>query len=270
VGKSSIGISSGRDGAGNGGVMGDHGEASDTGDDSTVGLTSGNLSKSVGLSIPLAIVNIMMKSRDGSGVVQGGGGVADNRGGSNNGPVSGAVTSVDEGQGSTVGLTSSDLTKGVGLSLPLAIDDSMVNGDTGGVVNRGGGIADNRGGGNRGVMGDNWDASDTGDDSAVGLSSGNLEGGVGLSLPLSIVDAMVKGRYSSGIADDRGGIVEGNTADLGHASLGGVGDDTDVVKTTLSQGILSWGTSGHLGHGPGLGIPRDSHDGQAENERFHG
>jgi len=281
----------------------------------------------------------MMKSRDGSGVVQGGGGVADNRGGSNNGPVSSAVTSVDEGQSSTIGLTSGDLTQGVGLSLPLAIVDSVVkSGDSGGVVNRGGGIADHRGGGNRGAMGDHSDSSNTGDDSTVGLTSGDLVGGVGLSLPLavvdimmksrdgsgvvqggggvadnrggsnngpvsgavtsvdegqgstvgltsgdlvggvglsislplSIVDAMMKGGHGSGVADHRGGIVEGNPADQGHASLGGVCDDTDVVKTTIKESILSWGTSGHLGQGVGLGIPRDSHDGQAENERFHG
>jgi len=283
----------------------------------------------------------MMKSRDGSGVVQGGGGVADNRGGSNNGPVSSAVTSVDEGQSSTIGLTSGDLTQGVGLSLPLAIVDSVVkSGDSGGVVNRGGGIADHRGGGNRGAMGDHSDSSNTGDDSTVGLTSGDLVGGVGLSLPLAVVDIMMKSRDGSGVvqggggvadnrggsnngpvsgavtsvdegqgstvgltsgdlvggvglsislplsievvdtvvkggdsigvADHRGGIVEGDPADLGHASLGGVGDDTNIVKTTLSQGILSWGTSGHLSHSPGLGIPRDSHDGQAKNERFHG
>ena len=75
---------------------------------------------------------------------------------------------------------------------------------------------------------------------------------------------MVKGGDSSGVANYRGGIVEGDPADLGHPGLGGVGDDTNVMKTTLSQGILSWGSSGHLGHGPGLGISRDSQDGQAE------
>ena len=107
----------------------------------------------------------------------------------------------------------------------------------------------------RGMMGDHWETPDTGDDPSVSLASSHLGQGVGLSLPLAIVDTVVKGRD---------GIVEGDPANLGHASLGGVGDDTDVVKTTLSQGILSGSSSGDLGHGPGLGVSRDSHDGQAE------
>ena len=92
-------------------------------------------------------------------------------------------------------------------------------------------------------------------------------GGVGQSLShtlSSIVDTVAKGGHGSGVADHRGGIVEGDPANLGHASLGGVGDDTDVVKTTLSQGIQSWSPCGHLGQGVGLGIYRDSHYRQAE------
>ena len=100
--------------------------------------------------------------------------------------------------------------------------------------------------------------------STIGLTSGNLTQGVGLGLPLAIVDTVVKGGDSSGVADNWGGIVKGDPANLSHASLGGVGDDTDVVKTTFSQGILSGSSSGDLGHGPGLGVSRDSHDGQAE------
>ena len=122
------------------------------------------------------------------------------------------------------------------------------------------------GSGNRGVMGDNSDSSNTGDDSTVGQTSSHLANGVGagLSLSLAIVDTVVKGGDSSGVADNRGGIVEGDPANLGDTGLGGVGDDTDVVKTTFSQGILSGSSSGDLGHGPGLGVSRDGHDGQAE------
>merc|ERR1712137_1508994 len=125
MGHSSIGVGGSRHGGSNRGVVGDHRDSSDTGDDSTVGQTSSNLANGVGtgLSLPLAIVDTVVKSRDGSSVVDGGGGIADNRGGGDNGPVSGAVTSVNEGQGSTVGLSSGDLAQGVGtgLSLPLAI-----------------------------------------------------------------------------------------------------------------------------------------------------
>merc|ERR1711911_370518 len=103
-----------------------------------------------------------------------------------------------------------------------------------------------------------------GQGSTIGLASGNLAQSIGISLPLAVVDTVVKGRDGSGVADNRGGIVEGDPANLGHSGLSGVGDDTDVVKTTLSQGILSRGSSGDLGHGPGLGVSRDSHDGQAE------
>ena len=122
------------------------------------------------------------------------------------------------------------------------------------------------GGSNRGVVRNHSDSSDTGDDSTVGQTSSHLANGVGagLGFPLAIVDTVVKGGDSSGVADNRGGIVEGDPANLGHSGLGGVGDDTDVVKTTLSQGILGGGSSGDLGHGPGLGVSRDSHDGQAE------
>ena len=201
MGHSSIGVGGSRDGGSNRGVVRNHSDSSDTGDDSTVGQTSSHLANGVGagLGFPLAIVDTVVKSGDSSGVVDGGGGIADNRGGGDNGSVSGAVTSVNEGEGSTISLTCGDLAQGVGLGLPLAI-----------------------------------------------------------------VDTVVKGGDSGGVADNRGGIVEGAPANLGHSSLGGVGDDTDVVKTTLSQGILGGGSSGDLGHGPGLGVSRDSHDGQAE------
>jgi len=269
-----IGVGGSGDGGSNRGVVGDHRDSSDTGDDSAVGLASSDLVQGVGtgLSLPLAIVDTVVKSRDGSGVVDGRGGIADNRGGGDNGPVSGAVTSVNEGQGSTIGLACGDLAQGVGLGLPLAIVDTVVKGrDGSGVVHGRGGIADNRGGGDNGSVSGAVSSINEGQGSTVGLSSGDLSQGVGgsISLPLAIVDTVVKGGDGS-VADNRGGIVKGDPTNLGHASLGGVGDDTDVVKTTLSQSILSGSSSGDLGHSPGLGVSRDSHDGQAENERFHG
>jgi len=194
-------------------------------------------------------------------------------GGSNRGVVGDDRDSSNTGDDSTVGQTSSNLANGVGtgLSLPLAIVDSVVKSrDGSSVVQGGGGIADNRGSGDNGSVTGAVSSINEGQGSTVGLACGNLAQGIGISLPLSIIDTVVKGRDGSGVAANRGGIVEGDPANLGHASLGGVGDDTDVVKTTLSQSILSGSSSGDLGHGPGLGVSRDSHDGQAENERFHG
>jgi len=175
--------------------MGNHWVSSDTGDDTSISLSCGHLSQGVGLSLPLAIIDMMRSI----------GGVADNRGGGDNRSVSGAMTSIKEGQGSS-----------------------------------------------------------------IGLSCGHLAKSVGLGLPLAIIDTVVKSGNSVGSMDSRDSVVEGDTTHLSHSGLGGVGDDTNVVKTTLSQGILGGLPSSDLGHGPGLGVSRDSHHGQAENERFHG
>merc|ERR550534_1327427 len=120
MGHSSIGVGGSRDGGSDRGVVGDHRDSSDTGDDSTVGQTSSHLANGVraGLSLPLAIVDrTMVNSGEGSGVVHRRGSIADNRGGGDNGSVSGAVTSVNEGQGSTIGLACGNLAQGVGLGL---------------------------------------------------------------------------------------------------------------------------------------------------------
>ena len=108
--------------AGDGGVMGNHWDSSDAGDYSTIGLTCGHLAQGVGLSLPLAVVDMGSSI----GVVHWRGGVADNRGGGDYGSVPGAVTSIKEGQGSSVGLTCGHLGQGVGLGLPLAIVDIVV------------------------------------------------------------------------------------------------------------------------------------------------
>merc|ERR1712190_315424 len=182
-------------------------------------------------------------------------GIADNRGGGDNGSVSGAVTSIKEGQGSSIGLSCGHLTQGVGLSLPLSIIDTVVKSGNSSVGGRDG---------DGGAMGNHWMSSDAGDNSSIGLSCGHLGQGVGLSLPLAIIDTVVKSGNSRGVADNGGGVVEGDTTHLSHSGLGGIGDDTDVVKTTLSQGILGGLSSSDLGHGPGLGVSRDSRHGQAE------
>ena len=194
----SIGVG-GRDG--DGGMMGNHWDSCDAGDDSTIGLSSGHLAQGVGLSLPLASVAVDMGST--IGIVQRRGGVADNRGGGDNGSVPGPVTSIKEGQSSSIGLTCGHLGQGVGL---------------------------------------------------------------GLGLPLAVVDIVVKSGNSVGPMDSRDGVVEGDSAHLSHSGLGGVGDDTDVVKATLSQSIPGGLPSSDLGHGPGLGVSR-GHHGQAELKR---
>ena len=73
------------------------------GDDSTVGQTRSDLTQGVGWSLPLAIVDTVVLSGDGRGV-------ADNRGGGNNGPLS------RDGQGILSGRSSGDLGQDPGLA----------------------------------------------------------------------------------------------------------------------------------------------------------
>ena len=142
-------------------------------------------------------------------------------------------------------------------------------------------------GGDRGMIGDHWETPDTGDDPSVSLASSHLGQGVGLSLPLAVVDAVVESG-DGGVGGGDSGVVEGDAAHLGHAGLGGGGDDADVVKTTLDQGVLGGLSSSDLSDCPGLGVSGDSRDGQAKlkimlskylcivllnltyDERFHG
>merc|ERR1712174_122077 len=158
--------------------MGNYWDSSNAGDDTSIGLTCCHLSQGVGLSLPLAIIHMMRSI-----------GVADNRGGGDNGSVSGAVTSIKEGQGSSIGLSCGHLSQSVGLCLPLAIIDTVVKSWNSSV----GGRDDNGG-----AMGNHWETSDAGDNSSIGLSCGHLSQGVGLCLPLAIVDTVVKSGNSVG------------------------------------------------------------------------
>merc|ERR1719273_292436 len=88
----------------------------------------------LGLSLAvLSTEDAVVEGRDSGGVAEhGGGGVADRSSG-NNGSVSSAVTSVKEGQSTSVSLASGHLAQGVGLGLPLAVVNAVVEGGDGGV-----------------------------------------------------------------------------------------------------------------------------------------
>merc|ERR1719266_2997342 len=81
------------------------------------------------LSLPLAVLSTedtVVEGGDSGGVAEhGGGGVADRSSG-DNGSVSSAVTSVKEGQSTSVSLACGHLAKSVGLGLPLAVVDAVV------------------------------------------------------------------------------------------------------------------------------------------------
>merc|ERR1719266_2879573 len=197
------------------------------------------------LGLPLAVLSTedaVVEGRDSGGVAEhGGGGVADRSSG-DNGSVSGSMSSVKEGQSTSVSLANGHLAKGVGLGVPLAVVDAVVESGNGVSV-----------GGDRGMMRDHWETPDTGDDTSSSLASSHLGQGVGLSLPLAVVDAVVESG-DGGVGGGDSGVVEGDAAHLGHSGLGGVGDDADVVKTTLDQGVLGGLTSRDLGDCPGLGV----------------
>merc|ERR1719382_558321 len=86
------------------------------------------------LGLPLAVLSTedtVVESGDSGGVAEhGGGGVADGSSG-DNGSVSSAVSSVKEGQSTSVSLASGHLAKGVGLGLPLAVVDAVVESGNG-------------------------------------------------------------------------------------------------------------------------------------------
>merc|ERR1719400_2424529 len=152
------------------------------------------------LGLPLAVLSTedaVVEGRDSGGVAEhGGGGVADRSSG-DNGSVSSSMTSVQEGQGTSVSLTSGHLAKGVGLGLPLAVlstENTVVEGgDSGGVAEHGGGgVADNRSSGDNGSVSGSMSSVQEGQGTSVSLASGHLAKGVGLGLPLAVVDAMVE------------------------------------------------------------------------------
>merc|ERR1711974_202026 len=92
-------------------------------------------------------------------------------------------------------------------------------------------------------------------DGSDATSSSLTSGSLGLSL--SIVDV---GEDSRDVVGQR------NSSNVSHTSQGSVGDDTNVVKTTFSDGVLHRLPSSHLSHSPGLGIPSDGHHHQAQNK----
>ena len=162
----------------------------------------------------------------------------------------------DDGVASNMGddtsssLTSSNLGQGVGVSLGLSLS---VVGSVGMVCR-----VDSRN------MMDQRPESpsvvtvvDGSDDTSCSLTSSYLGQGVGLSLglPLSIVGSVGHNRYVVG---------QRNSSNVSDSSLGSVGDDTNVVKTTFSEGVPHRLPSSHLSHSPGLGIPCDGRHHQAQ------
>jgi len=119
---------------------------------------------------------------------------------------------------------------------------------------------------------------------------GNLSNSVGFSLPLAIgMDTIRIARVDTGnigiarvdtgnmgIArvDTRdmgdSGVCEGNSTNCFDTSLNSIGDHANIVSTTISQCIQDWQTSSNLSNSVGLGIPRDSSNGQTDNESSHG
>jgi len=65
------------------------------------------------------------------------------------------------------------------------------------------------------------------------------------------------------------GICKGNSTNGLDTSLNSIGDHTNIVSTTISKGVLYWQTSSDLSNSVGLGVPRDSSNGQTDNESSH-
>ena len=147
-------------------------------------------------------------------------------------------------------LTSSYLGQSVGLSLGLSLSIVGSVGMIGRVDSRN--MMDQRSE-SPGVV----TVVDGSDDTSCSLTSSYLGQGVGLSLglPLSVVDVGENSRYVVG---------QRNSSNVSDSSLGSVGDDTNVVKTTFSDGVPHRLPSSHLSHSPGLGIPCDGRHHQAQ------
>merc|ERR1719273_2489971 len=156
------------------------------------------------------------------------------------------------GDDTSSSLTSSNLGQGVGVSLGLSLSIVGCVGMIGVVDSR------NHRSESPGIV----TVVNGSDDTSSSLTSGNLGQGVGLSLGLSltVVDVGEDSRYVVG---------QRNSSNLSHPSLGSVSDDTNVVKTTLSDGVLHRLPGSHLSHSPGLGIPSDGHHHQAQNKGSH-
>merc|ERR1719273_400744 len=105
---------------------------------------------------------------------------------------------------------------------------------------------------------------DGSDDTSCSLTGSYLGQGVGvglsLSLPLTVVDV---GEHSRDMVGQR------NSSNVSHTSLGSVGDDTNVVKTTLSNGVPHRLSGSNLSNSPGLRISGHGHHHQAQNKGSH-
>merc|ERR1719447_856327 len=106
----------------------------------------------------------------------------------------------------------------------------------------------------RGVVRDNRDSANTGDDSSVSLSSGDLTNGVGIGRPLAIVDVVST-------------VHMGNGVDIGNSDRGTVGDNSLTSHTGDDSSISL--SSGDLTNGVGLGVPGDGHHHKAQDEGSH-
>ena len=100
----------------------------------------------------------------------------------------------------------------------------------------------------RGVVRDNRDSTNTGDDSSVGLSSGDLTNGVGVGRPLAVVDVR--------------GVDVGNGVDIGNSDRGTVGNDSMTSDMGDDSSVSL--SSGDLTNGVGLGVPSDGHHHKAQ------
>merc|ERR1719244_1290375 len=106
--------------------------------------------------------------------------------------------------------------------------------------------------------------------STSSLASSNLSQGVGLSFSLAKmmesigIDSTVVDYRSSSIGQSNR-----DSTDCFYSSLRSVGNHSNIMKTTICNGILDWKTFCHLFQSVGLSISRDKSNGQTYNESSH-
>merc|ERR1712106_928698 len=175
-----------------------------------------------------------MKSRVGSRYI--GNGVVRNSGGGDQSTSMAIVNSSDDTSGS---LSVSNLLKGLRLGLSLAVSMEIRVG----MIGRIGNMWNNT---NSRYQSCSMAIAYSSDDSSISLSSSNLCNSVGLRLSLglsfAIVDIGIAGVDTGiGIASiDTSGVTNRDGTNCFDTSLGSIGDHSNIVKTTFSQGILHW------------------------------